>query len=85
MEDKLVAAIEKIKEHCTLRAREVDHHLSEGRISFARYDERIAYLENKYDRMCQKLDVINSRMSYVLGGVAVACILLAINFAIRGF
>ena len=84
MEDKLIAAIEKIKEHCVSRGKEVDRSISDGMVSFARYDERIAYLENKYDRMCQKLDVINSRVSYVLGGVAVACILLAINFAIRG-
>ena len=85
MEEKLVTAIEKIKEHCTLRAKEVDRAIADGSVNFARYDQRITYLEDKYDRMCIKLDVINSRVSYVLGGVAVACILLAVNFAIRGF
>ncbi len=83
-EDRLDRAVESIRQHCTQQGDKFTARLAQGNETFARHEERINYLESKYDRLCGKLDTMNTRMTAILGGIVVACILLAINMVMGG-
>ena len=42
-------------------------------------------VKNDYKEMCGKIDAINTNVNRLLGGVAIACILLAVNIIIQTF
>jgi hypothetical protein len=42
----------------------------------------VGEIKADYKSLCKKIDVINSNINKLLGGVAVACILLVINIII---
>ncbi len=81
-DDRIDRAVEEIRKHCTDQGNRFAERLSQGNETFARHEERINYLEGKYDRICHKIDGMNARVTAIMGGVIVACILLAINLVL---
>lgn len=85
-------AIDDIRKHCIERSTTVNERLLAGAETMAQHETRITTTEEHYkitckkiDRLSDKIDVINSRIPALLGGIVVACILLAINVVIGAF
>ncbi len=81
----LEAAVQDIKDNCKEHTKEINERLSGGQTRFAEHTLKIEALEKNYDRMCKKFDLINSRVSQILGAVVTACILLALNLMLGYF
>ena len=42
-------------------------------------------VKGDYKELCQKINTINANINRLLGGVAIACVLLAVNIIISAF
>ena len=58
----------------------------------AKHEEQIQGLKDSlvevkgdYRELCKKINAINTNVNHLLGGVAIACILLAINILMEAF
>jgi hypothetical protein len=78
-------AVKEIKDNCKAHTKEINERLADGQTRFAEHTLKIEVLEKNYERMCRKFDLINSRVSQILGAVVTACILLALNLLLGYF
>jgi hypothetical protein len=47
--------------------------------------DTVTEIKDDYKTLCSKINAINANVNRLLGGVAIACILLAVNIVIAAF